>query len=35
MSDAWVGFVEHVRRGLIQKPDAGMIEGDMTILRNP
>ena len=35
MSDAWVGVVEHIRRGLIQKPDARMGEGDTIILRNP
>ena len=35
MSDAWVGIVEHIKRGLIQKPDARMGEGDTIILRNP
>ena len=31
MSDALVGIVEHIRRVLIQKPDARMGEGDMII----
>ena len=33
--NALEGFVEHVRRGLIQKPDTRMGEGDTIILRNP
>ena len=33
MSDAWVGVVEHVRRGLIQKPDTWMGEGGTIIFK--
>ena len=33
MSDAWVGIVEHIKRGLFQKPDARMGEGDTTIFK--
>jgi hypothetical protein len=35
MSDVWGGIEEHIWRGLIQKPDTRMGEGDTNILRSP